>query len=198
MNTPILILAAGASTRMGQPKQMLVVDGEPLLVHSVRVALATGADVFVVLGANAEAHKAVLRDHPVHLIDHPQWKNGMGSSLKAGLKEMLTANPAATGVLVMLCDQPRVSRDHLERLLNRAARSEKEIVASHYDQTFGVPALFKQSMFPSLLTLGDEAGAAKLIRNHSDKVDVVDFPGGGIDLDTPGDLERYLENPGLQ
>lgn len=191
MNTPILILAAGASTRMGQSKQMLVVDGKPLLVHSVRVALATGADVFVVLGANAEAHKAVLRDLPVHLIDHPQWKNGMGSSLKAGLKAILTAHPAATGVLIMLCDQPRVSSSHLRALLTQATRSEKAIIASRYHQTDGVPALFKQPVFSSLLVLSDEAGAAKFIRSHPDQVDVVDFPEGIIDLDTPDDVARY-------
>lgn len=198
MNSPILILAAGASTRMGRPKQMLVVDGEPLLVRSVRVALETSSHVFVVLGANAKAHKALLSSLPIHVVDHPQWKLGMGSSLKAGLKEILSTYPEATGVLVMLCDQPKVSRAHLETLLNCAAQSEKEIVASHYDQTFGVPALFKQSMFSSLLALGDEAGAAKLIRNHSDKVEVVDFPEGTIDLDTPDDLARYTGSPGMQ
>jgi len=198
MSTPILILAAGASTRMGQPKQMLVVDGEPLLVHSVRVALETGAEVYVVIGAHADAHKALLSGLPIHMVEHPHWQNGMGSSLKAGLREILIANPTTTGVLVMLCDQPKVSRAHLETLLHRAARSEKEIVASHYDQTFGVPALFKQSMLSSLLTLGDEAGAAKLIRSHPDKVEVVDFPDGSIDLDTPGDVARYTARSGMQ
>jgi molybdenum cofactor cytidylyltransferase len=198
MNSPILILAAGASTRMGQPKQMLVVDGQPLLVHSVREALATGVDVFVVIGANAETHKTMLSGLPIHLVEHPQWLNGMGSSLKAGLKEILVAYPDATGVLVMLCDQPKVSRAHLEILQHRATRSEKEIVASHYNQTFGVPALFKQPLFSSLLALGDEAGAAKLIRSHPDKVEVVDFPEGSIDLDTPEDLARYTGSPGLQ
>jgi molybdenum cofactor cytidylyltransferase len=198
MDSPILILAAGASTRMGRPKQMLVVDGQPLLMHSVREATATGADVFVVIGAHAEEHKALLSSLPIHLVEHTQWQNGMGSSLKAGLKKILAANPAATGVLVMLCDQPKVSRAHLETLLNCAAQSEKEIVASHYDQTLGVPALFKQSMFSSLLALGDEAGAAKLIRNHPDSVEVVDFPEGSIDLDTPEDLARYTGRPGMQ
>jgi molybdenum cofactor cytidylyltransferase len=198
MNTPILILAAGASSRMGRSKQMLVVDGEPLLVHSVKVALETGADVFVVIGANADAHQALLSRLPIYQVDHPQWKNGMGSSLKAGLKEILVANPSVTGVLVMLCDQPKVTRAHLENLLNTANRSDKEIVASQYNHTFGVPAIFKKAMFSSLLVLGDEAGAAKLIRSAPDNVEAVDFPDGSIDLDTPDDLARYTAGPGLQ
>ncbi|MBL7850430.1 MAG: nucleotidyltransferase family protein [Cyclobacteriaceae bacterium] len=191
MNLPILLLAAGASSRMGRSKQMLVVDGEPLLVRSVRAALETGSPVFVVLGAKAEEHKSLLTDFPVRLVHHPSWERGMGSSLKEGLKAILAEGPGVTGVVVMLCDQPRVNSEHLRTLMNRAGNSPKTIIASAYHQTIGVPALFKSALFPQLLALGDEAGAAKLIRSQPDRVEAVDFPEGVIDLDTPDDVARY-------
>jgi molybdenum cofactor cytidylyltransferase len=191
MNTPILLLAAGASSRMGRSKQMLVVDGEALLVSSVKAALEIGSPVFVVLGARAEEHKVLLKGFPVHIVYHPTWERGMGSSLKAGLKEILTMDPGTTDVLVMLCDQPRVNGGHLRTLMNRATHSPKAIIASAYHQTLGVPALFKNSLFPELLALADEAGAAKLIRSQPDRVEAVDFPDGVIDLDTPDDVVRY-------
>jgi molybdenum cofactor cytidylyltransferase len=191
MNTSILLLAAGASTRMGQSKQMLVIDGEPLLLRSAKAALETVSEVYVVLGANAEPHMSLLANLPLHIVLHTEWKKGMGSSLKAGLRKILAADPTLTQILVMLCDQPKVSSSHLRTLLTQAARSEKAIIASRYHQTDGVPALFKQPVFSALLVLGDEAGAAKFIRSHPDQVEVVDFPEGSIDLDTPDDVTRY-------
>ncbi len=195
MNSPILLLAAGASLRMGTSKQLLVVDGEPLLLRSVHAALEASSDVTVVLGANAHAHRVVLRDLSIRVVDHPGWELGMGSSLKAGLKAIVAANPAVTEVIVMLCDQPKVGGTHLKAILNEASRSNQEIIASRYHDTLGVPALFKASVFSELLKLSDEAGASKLIRNHPEKVEAVDFPDGAIDLDTPDDVAQYTSLP---
>jgi molybdenum cofactor cytidylyltransferase len=191
MNSPILLLAAGASLRMGTSKQLLVVDGEPLLLRSVHAALEVSSDVTVVLGANAHAHRVVLGDLPIRIVDHPGWELGMGSSLKAGLKAIVATNPSATEVLVMLCDQPKVGGAHLKTILKEASRSDHEIIASRYQNTLGVPSLFKASVFSDLLGLADEAGASKLIRSHPEKVEAVDFPDGAIDLDTPDDVTRY-------
>lgn len=191
MNSPILLLAAGASLRMGTSKQLLVVDGEPLLLRSVHAALDASSDVTVVLGANAHAHRFVLRDLPIRVVDHSGWELGMGSSLKAGLKAIVATKPSATEVIVMLCDQPKVDSAHLKAILREASRSDQEIIASRYHNTLGVPALFKASVFSELLALGDEAGASKLIRSHPEKVKAVDFPDGAIDLDTPDDVTRY-------
>lgn len=198
MNSPILILAAGASHRMGRSKQLLKVDGEPLLLRAVKAALEASSEVTVVLGANTEAHRALLLDLPVHVVNHPMWELGMGSSLKAGLKDILAMDPAVKEVLVMLCDQPKVNGKHLKAIRNKASQSGREIIASRYQHTLGVPALFKASVLPELLRVGDEAGAAKLIRSHPGKVEAVDFPEGAIDLDTPDDVARYATRTGKQ
>lgn len=178
---------------MGRSKQLLEIDGAPLLVQSARVALSTGIPVTVVLGAEAEAHESVLRGLPVDQVLNPQWALGMGRSLKVGLQQILLTQPQTDAILVMLCDQPKVSAQHVRALLEKGQQTKKNIVASAYSNSLGVPALFKQPIFSDLLALDDSAGAAKLIRARPENVAVVPFPEGAIDLDTPEDVARYRD-----
>lgn len=195
MTTHILLLAAGSSSRMGESKQLMNVTGEPMLIAAVRSSLSASPYVTVVLGSNAVEHGRLLEDFPVHLEENPDWKKGLGSSLKAGLRSVQASVPLADAVLVMLCDQPKITATHLQHLIKRGGASSKKIVASAYNQTLGVPALFKRELFASLLEIGDDAGAGKLIRQHPDDTDAVDFPGAAIDLDTPHDVDRFLGRP---
>jgi molybdenum cofactor cytidylyltransferase len=192
MVTHILLLAAGSSSRMGQSKQLLCINGEPLLARAAKTALLTSPYVTVVLGAETDKSRRLLEDFSVHVVENSAWQRGMGSSIKAGLKAIHMSDPPAGAVLVMLCDQPGVTPAHLKELIATAIASQKAIVTSAYNDVQGVPAVFKSEMFHALAGIGDDSGAAKLIKQHADKTGFVVFPEGAIDLDTPEDIDRYL------
>lgn len=185
----LLILAAGSSSRMGQSKQLLRVDDIPLLRRTVDTACASElGNVVVVLGAYANEHKEVLKDKAVDIVFHADWKNGMGSSLKAGAKYIEANYPQAKGILVMVCDQPFLTAGHLVKLVEAHRVSGKPIAASSYSNTIGVPCFFDGTFISTITTLSDEEGAKKLLQVYSKDVISVDFPKGEIDLDTPEDL----------
>lgn len=180
---------------MGQSKQLLDLAGEPLLVHSIKNALGTGAsEVVVVLGANEQNHEILLDGFPVKAVTNHYWKSGMGSSIKTGLHHIIKELPEARAVIIMVCDQPEVRAHHLRQLVTQHTQSGKSIVASEYAGTQGVPALFARSFFSNILMLQDEHGAKKIIEQFPEHVSSIAFPEGSIDLDTPEDYERYLQN----
>jgi molybdenum cofactor cytidylyltransferase len=188
----IILLAAGSSSRMGKPKQQLLIEGKSLLIHSVEIAIKSDVGkVVVVLGSDEEAHRKILNDLSVQVILNPQWQSGMGSSLKAGLKHVLATNPETDAVIVMVCDQPLLTSNHLNSLIQKYRKTNALLVASAYSNTNGVPALFHHQLFDEILNLSDEHGAKKIIQKH--QAEVVDFPDGAIDLDTPDDYKTFLE-----
>jgi len=191
MTVNILLLAAGSSTRMGQSKQLMKIDGAPMLVRTAREALAACPEVTVVLGAEAESHRMVLRGTRVNTIENSEWQRGMGNSLKFGLAELRNANPGLDAVLIMVCDQPAVTSDHLKKLIERALQSTKSIIASAYKDTLGVPALFRKHHFDQLASIADGIGASKLIRDNKENVEAIALPHGEIDLDTLNDYLMY-------
>jgi molybdenum cofactor cytidylyltransferase len=192
----IVILAAGASIRMGTPKQLLSFRGSSLLRHTAETALLCDAGfVTVVLGANAEQIRPELAGLPVGIVENADWPAGMGSSLRAGLQSLLAAHPEAAAAIFLVCDQPLLSAETLDALINPYRGSDCPIAASAYGDTLGVPALFDRSIFPELLALQGAQGAKHLIRAHRDQVVGVPFPDGSIDVDTPRDyqeLSSYL------
>ena len=192
MSTPILILAAGSSSRMGTSKQLLDIHGQKLLTRSVDAALSVSENVTVVLGFNREQHSKLLETRPLHIVENRDWARGMGNSLKIGLAAVLHKTPNAEEILIMVCDQPTVSSLHLQNIIARTNQTDKTIVASGYSGAFGVPALFKRAQFERLERIDDKDGARMVIRQFPQSVEAIDFPGGEIDLDTPEDYERFL------
>jgi molybdenum cofactor cytidylyltransferase len=191
----IILLAAGSSSRMGQSKQLLEVNGHPLLLHSVRAAIDSGAkSVNVILGANELEHREVIRDLGVNVISNHYWKSGMGSSIKAGLNYVVRKYSDTEAVIIMVCDQPAVTSAHLRQLMRAFERSNSPIVASSYSGTSGVPALFSRAFFSNILMLKDEQGAKKIIEQFPEQRVTVDFPEGSIDLDTDEDYQNYLKS----
>lgn len=187
----IIVLAAGSSSRLGQSKQLILVDGKTLLEKSALAALNSGAEhVVVVLGAQATLHKKVIEHLPVGIIINEEWEKGMGNSLKAGLNYLVTKYPETKTVIVMVCDQPFLTSEHLKKLIASFQKNPTEIVASSYNQTKGVPALFSRSMFSQLFLLEDTQGARKIIQLHQGSMQLVEFSKGEIDLDTPEDLSK--------
>lgn len=190
-NLALLILAAGSSSRMKTSKQLLLIDGEPLLRRTVREAIDSAlGNVVVVLGSNVRAHQEVLNGLPVAVKVNEHWQNGMGSSLKAGVRHIQNQYPLVNGIIVMVCDQPFLTANHLNNLVEAHRVSGKPIVASSYVGTSGVPCFFDADFIPDMLELGDEEGAKKLIKEYSKDVVFVNFPKGEVDLDTPEDLRK--------
>jgi molybdenum cofactor cytidylyltransferase len=200
-----VILAAGASTRMGTPKQLLEWRGRSLLRSITETAIAADCDpIIVVLGASSDSAKRRLRqriqaeiiDLPVQIVNNPQWQTGMGSSIRVGIQALLDLNPAVEAAILLLCDQPFVSSQTVWQLRSVYDDTHQSIVAARYQDTIGVPALFDRQLFPELLALDRLAGAKIVIKNHLNAVATIDFPQGSIDLDTPQDYRRILSYRG--
>jgi len=183
-----IILAAGASTRMGAPKQLLEVGGVPLIVRAVEAALASSAwPVVVVLGAHAANIRPLLTRHPVLLIENSAWSEGMASSIRTGITTLRQFSRALDGALVALCDQPAFSADVIAQLVAAREATGRSIVAARYHGRHGAPALFSREHFPALAALTGEEGARALLHDQPDRVAAVDLPSLAIDLDTPAD-----------
>lgn len=188
----VIVLAAGGSTRMGRPKQLLVYRGESLLRRAVRAALeADCGPVLVVLGGAADRVRPELEGLPVTAVHNPLWEQGMGGSVRAGI-EQLCRGTAAGAALLMLSDQPGVTWRTLRGLIDAYASGGVDIAASEYDGALGVPALFSAALFPELLQLQGAQGAKKVITAHADIVRAVSFPEGRFDIDTPEEYGRLV------
>ncbi len=190
MSMPAIILAAGASRRLGQPKQLVRIQGERLLGRTIRVAKESGVDpVFVVIGAQQEVMGPEVERAGVVAVMNPAWEQGIASSVRAGLGALAEALPEAKGVLLLVCDQPKLTAEHL-RALEAAfdAAAGAAIVASGYDGIAGIPVIFPAGQFGSLLGLQGDTGARSLLRNPPVPLLTVDFALGAIDIDTPEDL----------
>ncbi len=193
MNIGLILLAAGSSSRMGQPKQLLKINRETLLHHAATVAMESAiGPVVVVLGANEAPHRKVLEGLDVEVVPNPGWETGMGSSLKAGLRHSLKHRPDTGAVLVMVCDQPLVTAIHLKQLVKSFANSHQEIAASFYSGTSGVPAIFHKELFAEILLMPDATGAKKIISDHPELTHTIALPEGAFDVDTPEDYSRLL------
>lgn len=187
-----IILAAGASTRMGEPKQLLTVTGAPLVIRAVKAALASHVwPVVVVLGAHAEKIRPHLARYPVLVAENPAWIEGMASSLRTGIATLQQFSRSLNAAVVALCDQPAFSAEIINRLITAQNETGRSIVASHYNGRNGAPALFLREHFAALATLTGEAGARDLLNASPERIATVDAPEMAIDLDTPADYAPY-------
>lgn len=192
----VIILAAGESARMGEPKQLLRFQGETLLRRSARTALAVSETVVVTLGARAETLRREIADLPVETAENTDWKTGMSGSLKTGLKKLCEMNERLDGALVLVCDQPLIDRRLLEKIVETfvAATDDCLVVACEYQNTLGVPALFHRRLFPEILALDSASGAKQIIEKFRRQTVAVWFPEGAFDVDTPDDYENLLKS----
>lgn len=187
----ILLLAAGASVRLGRPKQLLRFRGKTLLEHSVSAALAADATHrLVVLGARFE--QILPETQPIESIVNTDWAEGMASSVRLGLRCLLDKDPELPAVAVMLCDQPFVTPELLNQLLDTQQQTAAPIVASAYGDTLGVPAVFARETFPQLLSLQGDRGAKTIFPDYAGRIASVPFPEGSMDIDTLEDYNRLL------
>jgi molybdenum cofactor cytidylyltransferase len=189
-----VVLAAGSSSRLGTSKQLITIAGKTLLRHTSEVAYnVTGANTVVVLGFDSPAHEMEISNLPIHIVVNDKWKSGMGSSIKAGVDYLIKITSDLDAVIIMVCDQPYLTADHLRKIIETYERTAAPVVASTYASTVGVPALFDKSLIHDVLALADEQGAKKIIQQYSDRLVEIEFPGGEIDIDTQEDLQRFLQ-----
>ena len=190
MRVPAIILAAGASRRLGQPKQLVRIAGEGLLARTLRIVREAECEpVLVVLGAHREEIAAVVDLSEVEVILNPDWEQGIATSIQAGIRALQGVDPDSNAAFILVCDQPRLTAEHLRKLVDAHVRAgEQAIVASGYAGTSGIPAIFPASQFTSLLALRGDAGARQLLRTPGNFLVTVEFQEGEIDIDTPSDL----------
>lgn len=192
----IIILAAGNSSRMGQPKQLLNINKQSLIRKTVLTALASNiGPVYLVLGFEIEKIQAEVADLNINIVHNPDWKKGMASSLRAGVNEILQTNPAIQSVLVLLCDQVLVSATYLKKLSAGFEKSAQPAIASQYGNVKGVPAIFDIRLLAGLQSTGD-FGARHLIHrlDQQSSLSLLPFPEGAIDLDTMEDFENFMKS----
>jgi len=189
-----LLLAAGGSSRLGRPKQLLQFDGKTLIRRAAESLINSkcGA-IVVVLGAETERSSAELSGLPLHISVNKDWQNGMSSSIKTGLNALLGIEPDLEAVVITLCDQPHVTSNDIDRIIAAFRDQAAPIAAAKYGEVIGVPALFSRELFDDLFKLRGDKGARSLILNTPD-VTTVPFEKAACDIDTPDDVMSFAKN----
>lgn len=190
MNAPslgVLIPAAGASTRLGQAKQLLKYRGKSLLQNAVHAADSIDPEeIIVVTGANAEAVQAAVQHPAIRWIHNPWWSSGMGHSMALGAA---ATNPSSTGLMILLCDQWRIQPKDLQTLLQIWRANPQRIVAAEVAGVCMPPVIFPASCFEQLQNLTGDAGARSIIDAHPELVTPIPMKNAAFDLDTREQLE---------
>ncbi|GLQ93714.1 nucleotidyltransferase family protein [Dyella acidisoli] len=185
----ILLLAAGEGSRFGGAKQLADIDGEPMVRRVARMLLEADIPVIVVTGAYADDVEAVIDDLPLRLVRCKDWQLGMGSSLAAGVSEVMRTFPHASAVLVALADQPLLGATAFKTMLERHRQAPGRVFATEHDGMQGPPALFPRDCFDALAVLSGPKGARALLQREAARLEV--FASDDVaDIDTQEDLRR--------
>lgn len=186
-----MVLAAGSSTRLGRPKQLVELEGQTLVQRAAIAAKTAGADrVFVVVGAFAdEVRASVALVNDASVVFNPKWETGLASSLATGIE--VAQVMACDGALVMTTDQALIESTSLKSLID-GFDAEHRIVASSYDGIIGVPAVFGSEHFDSLMNLKGDEGAGRWLRARADAVTQIKIDSAFVDIDTQADVDRLL------
>ena len=181
-----VVLAAGASSRLGRPKALVPFEGRPLIRVAVTAATDGGCrPVLVVLGSDAETIRQSVGDSAVQYVINEDWREGMASSIRAGIRAL--GAPAPDGVLLLACDQPHLTPDIVRELCGRFGQGGVSAVACAYAGTIGIPALFGRSRFDELLELRGDRGARSVLERNPECLATLDWPSGAFDVDRPQD-----------
>jgi CTP:molybdopterin cytidylyltransferase MocA len=197
MNTPYenltgLLLAAGGSRRLGQPKQLCIWQGQTLVERAADILLSVcGGGVTVVTGAESAAVARALGERRVNIVENLDWQSGMAGSLASGIAS--AAETGADGVLIMLCDQPLLTSDDVARLADFWTNHPVSPAASSYSGVVGVPAIIPLNLLLNSDMSETDGGARGLLR-HREDVRVLDMPNAAVDIDTPADLQNLTNN----
>ena len=187
MKIGAVVLAAGRSSRLGQPKQLLIFRGQSLVRRAAEAAINAGCSpIAVVVGEKRKEIAAAVGTLPIVIVPNENWQRGIGSSIRAGVEALKSCD----ALVILACDQPHVEQHVIRSLIRAQAETQKPIAACAYSATLGIPALFVHEHFNRLLSLADEEGAKSIIKAQLNDVASVDFPGGAIDIDTSADYAQ--------
>jgi molybdenum cofactor cytidylyltransferase len=188
----VVVLAAGGSTRLGQPKQLLTRDGETLVHRTVRLALETApAQALVVVGADGDGIASGVADLECDVVNNREWQSGLASSLRTAGAHL---GADVQGVLVLVCDQPGLERHHLDALLEGARATEAGCAATVHGDALGVPAVVPRAWFDLMHAAGDRGFGPRLGRQRGAGVFQLQAPELGMDIDSPWDLAKARES----
>jgi len=191
-----LIMAAGASERLGQPKQLLPFKNLSFVSNAVNTAIESkNGPCVVVTGAHYKEVKEDLKSfkNKVLLCHNKEWEKGIGSSIQCGIKFINNNIPDVYGVIILLCDQPFIKSDFLVRMTRSHFTSRKKIIASGYGGSWGVPVFFHSSMFGYLEELEGDKGAKIVINRFKQNVFVIPNAEAEIDIDTMDDYKQIID-----
>ena len=189
-NIGAVILAAGESSRLGQPKQLVQFRGKSLVRRVADAATEAGCSpITIVLGSDSKKIEDELAG--VAIVKNENWRAGIGTSIRVGVQNLLSQASNLEAIVLLVCDQPFVDARVIKGLVELRQKANKSIVASAYSGTLGVPALFDGSCFQELLALGNDTGAKSIILSKRERVAEFRFPEGTIDIDTTADLEKH-------
>lgn len=192
-NCAAILLAAGDSSRLGRPKQLLLYKGKTLLQNTLSAAISAQLNpIIIILGADATFVGKKIQEPNVHIVCNPDWQEGIASSIRQAISELAKITPEADAAILMVCDQPHISPDLLRDLVAAQQQTGKPIAASYYNGIAGTPALFHKTIFPELLLLKGDKGAGKVLRQQMNNVTTVPFPLGAIDIDTTENYEKLV------
>lgn len=190
-NIAIVILAAGASKRMGSPKQLLKWGANSLLSHAVNTALEVKpSEVIVVLGANHDSIEKEIKQFPVTILKNENWNEGLGSSIACAAKYVKALKPKTEGLLITLADQPLIDTPFLKRIIQNFYENQIQIVATSYENgKIGVPVLFDACYFEELSKLSDDNGAKYLLKKYKSSVKSLELQHENLDIDSKENYE---------
>lgn len=183
-------MAAGGSSRLDSPKQLLKWGDAYLVNHIVRVVSSAGIDsIYMILGSNYEEIHQALDRKDLHIILNAYWNKGLSSSIKSGI-EALDKNIDAA--FILLVDQPFVTSELLKQMTERMAAGDHQIVAPRVNGQQCNPVLFERSFFPRILEISGDRGAKSLLKDS--KVEWVDWPDERliVDIDSQEDYQAAL------
>jgi len=191
---PCLLLAAGASSRMGRAKHLLPWGDGLLIDHQIQTLLKTGHPVVVVLGHRSDQIRPVLEKYPVRVSVNKHWEDGMGGSIAHGVRQLIEEFPEAAGVLITQLDQPLLTSSHFENMLGSFQPGSRQIVVSQSPSGWqGVPVLFDRVYFKALQNLSGDEGARKVFLTNAHSVKVLECGDILEDMDTPEAYQKLLE-----
>ena len=193
METGILILAAGNSSRLGEPKQLLNFNGKTLLRNVVNEAIKVTESVIVVTGSNHSQISREIEDFEVKIVENINWDQGMGSSIKIGINQLLNRFSEVQNIIISVCDQPFIEASVFSDLIQMQKISQKGIVASKYSDTLGTPVLFTKKYFEEISKLSGQEGAKKVTQKFKDDIAEIIFEKGAIDIDTQSDYQKLIQ-----
>lgn len=194
----LVILAAGASKRLGEPKQLLQFQGQTLLRRVTEVGLASCCQpVVVVLGSDSQRLRSEVDALPIRIVHNPNWSMGMSTSINVGIAAIEEEANPLTATVLALCDQPLLDAARINLLVQTYQETQKPIVVSAYNNTWGTPVLFDRRFWPELKALTGQRGAQKIALQHPNQVEAVPFEGGIYDVDTHDDYNALLATTGL-